>query len=76
MAKRAKRELDPNGTARDEDWQGNNAAFSCPVCGKVFIVSGHLHGSRSCPSCKKSRGHVEGGRQTGGRAWIDWPAGS
>ena len=56
-----------------EDWEGNNAAFICPVCNKVFIVSGIIHkGARRCPSCGKSTGHVEGGRKGGGRAWIEW----
>lgn len=33
------RNLDPNDLAPDEDWLGNNAAFRCPLCHKVFIVS-------------------------------------
>jgi hypothetical protein len=33
------RELNPNAIGRDEDWEGNNAAFRCPLCQKVFIVS-------------------------------------
>jgi len=31
------RELDPN--RKDEELYGNNAAFTCPKCGRVFIVS-------------------------------------
>jgi hypothetical protein len=39
---------------KDEDWLGNNAAFTCPKggCGKVYILSGHCHaalGLRSDP---------------------------
>jgi hypothetical protein len=32
--------LDPNNLGIDEDWEGNNAAFRCSHCSKVFIVSG------------------------------------
>lgn len=39
------RVLDPNALGHDEDWEGNNAAFRCPVCAKVFIVnSTRMHG--------------------------------
>jgi len=46
---------DPNNLGHDEDWEGNNAAFTCPHCGEVFIVSGtRVHnGERSCPECGK-----------------------
>ena len=66
---------DQSEHAAGEDWEGNNAAFACPVCGKVFIVSGasNIHsGIRPCPSCGKSTAHVDGGRKSGGRAWIEW----
>ena len=57
----------------DHDWEGNNAAFTCPKCGKVFVVSGMLHqDGRKCPKCQKSTGHVKGGKQSGGSARIDW----
>lgn len=48
--------LDPNNLGMDEDWEGNNAAFRCPHCTKVFIVSGtRIHGGqRKCPNCGKS----------------------
>ncbi len=72
----ARREIDPTGTdARDEDWAGNNAAFTCPRCGKVFLVSksSSIHGGkRVCPSCKQSTGYVTGGRKSGGKAYIEW----
>jgi Zn finger protein HypA/HybF involved in hydrogenase expression len=68
------RSIDPEAQARDEDWEGNNAAFTCPVCGKVFIVSSHMHdGKRKCPSCGKSTGHVVGGKKSEGTAKIEWP---
>jgi hypothetical protein len=36
------------------DWVGNNAAFRCPDCKRVFIVSWMLHRSgRPCPDCEK-----------------------
>jgi hypothetical protein len=69
------RELDPNHLAQGEDWEGNNAAFTCPACNKVFIVSGSVHrGKRACPSCGRSTGHCElkKGRKTGGSASIEW----
>ena len=72
--------------ARDHDWEGNNAAFKCPMCGFVFLVSGLMHGinlplqkgetpkgERPCPKCERSVARVEGGRKSGGRAWIEWP---
>jgi predicted RNA-binding Zn-ribbon protein involved in translation (DUF1610 family) len=72
--------LDPNNLALTEDWEGNNAAFTCPGCGKVFIVSDtRMHvgpngetGYRECPNCKKSVGRVKGGRKSGGTASIEW----
>jgi Zn finger protein HypA/HybF involved in hydrogenase expression len=72
----AQRNLNPDAMTVDEDWEGNNAAFKCPRCGKIFIVSGHLHpNGRSCPECKQSEGHVKGARQNGGEAYIKWIAG-
>jgi len=65
----------PSNHALNEDWEGNNVAFTCPLCNKVFIVSGApiIHnGVRKCPGCGKSTGHVEGGRKSRGRAWIEW----
>lgn len=63
----------------NEDWEGNNAAFSCPVCGKVFIVSDtRMHqingerGQRKCPKCGESTAYVKGGRKSGGIASIEW----
>jgi predicted RNA-binding Zn-ribbon protein involved in translation (DUF1610 family) len=64
----------------DEDWEGNNAAFRCPACSKVFIVSDtRMHigpngekGYRKCPNCAKSIGRVRGGRKSGGSASIEW----
>jgi Zn finger protein HypA/HybF involved in hydrogenase expression len=68
----AKRQLDPVTLARDEDWEGNNVAFTCPKCGKVFIVSGMLHKQgRACPGCGGAKGFVKGGRQSGGSAHIE-----
>ena len=72
--------LDPLGLEQDEDWEGNNAAFTCPVCQRVFIVSDtrmHLgphkeKGYRKCPACAKSLGRVTGGRKSGVTASIEW----
>ena len=70
----AEKELDAANLGRDEDWLGNNAAFTCPQCGNVFLVSGMLNraGGRACPTCDASRGFVQGGAQSGGHAWIEW----
>jgi hypothetical protein len=70
-----RKQLDPDNLAFDEDWIGNNAAFTCPVCQKVFIVSGLLSNERPCPNCGKSKGFVSlnGGPQSGGQATIEWP---
>jgi Zn finger protein HypA/HybF involved in hydrogenase expression len=63
--------LDPNALGQGEDWQGNNATFTCPCCRKVFIVSAVIHqGSRDCPGCGKSTGNVAGGKDSGGSAYI------
>ncbi len=71
--------LNPNDLQDDEDWEGNNAAFTCPLCQKVFIVSDtRMHmadgqkGVRKCPSCNKAVGKVNGGRKSGGSASIEW----
>jgi hypothetical protein len=69
------RVIDRNAIRDDEDWEGNNAAFTCPNCKKVFIVSGLLHdGRRKCPNpkCGKSVGWVRGGKGSGGSAGIEW----
>ena len=72
--------LMPNDLGQDEDWEGNNAAFKCPLCQKIFIVSDtRMHvspegekGYRKCPSCGKSIGRVTGGRKSEGTASIEW----
>jgi predicted Zn finger-like uncharacterized protein len=67
--------LDPNNLGIDEDWEGNNAAFHCPHCGKVFIVSGSRvsGGERKCPNCGKSTGRCDiKGRKSGGTASLEW----
>ncbi len=67
------RTLDPNNLGHNEDWDGNNAAFACPVCQKVFIVSGYMHeGERACPNCEKSTARIKGGKNSGGSASISW----
>jgi hypothetical protein len=69
------RTIDRNSIRLDEGWEGNNAAFTCPLCKKVFIVSALLHGGRrTCPNpkCGKSFGWVEGGKSSGGNAGIGW----
>jgi predicted RNA-binding Zn-ribbon protein involved in translation (DUF1610 family) len=67
--------LDQNNLGMDEDWAGNNAAFRCPCCGKVFIVSGsRVHsGVRKCPNCGKSTGRCDiKSFKNGGTASLEW----
>ena len=55
-----KRQLDKKASGHFEDFRGNNIAFNCPVCDKVFIVSGLSDKKgRECPNCGKSRGFVD-----------------
>lgn len=62
------RDLDKNRLSIQEDWQGNNIAFACPVCLKVFIVSGLIHKQgRDCPNCGKVRAFVS---QDGNKASV------
>jgi RimJ/RimL family protein N-acetyltransferase len=56
----------------EEDWLGNNIAITCPLCGKVFIVSALVNrGKRECPRCGKSLGVVSGGKDSGGSASVE-----
>jgi hypothetical protein len=71
-----RRKLDPNALGMDEDFHGNVAAFTCPVCGKVFLVSSSLDRlGRACPNpaCGRSFGLVVGGATSGGVATLEWP---
>lgn len=64
----------PVAADADADWFGNNAAFTCPVCSKVFLVSGFIQkNGRRCPGCGKSIGHVTGTAEDGTAiAKIEW----
>jgi hypothetical protein len=54
-----RRELNRDHFGLLEDWRGNNIALACPLCLKVFIVSGMIHRSgRDCPHCGKSKAFV------------------
>ena len=65
-------ELDAEKLGLGEDWVGNSAAFTCPECRKVFLVSGLIHGGgRACPACGRATAHIEGGAKSGGSAWIE-----
>ena len=60
-------------SAKSEDWFGNNAAITCPRCGKVYIVSGFIgRGERKCPACENSTGVVTGSKDKGGEAYVTW----
>lgn len=65
----------PTAADADADWNGNNAAFTCPVCSKVFVVSSFnrvgelgLH----CPGCGKSTAYITGSPAQDCKAWIEW----
>jgi hypothetical protein len=65
----ATRNLTKGGLLRDEDWYGNNAAVTCPVCRQVFIVSGFISkGRRECPRCQKSSAEI-----TEDQVKLEWP---
>ena len=67
------KKIDPINLTQCEDWEGNNIAFKCPHCDKVFIISEIVHkGERECPNCGKSAGKVKGGRKSGGNASLEW----
>jgi NAD-dependent SIR2 family protein deacetylase len=54
------------------DWHGNNAAFTCPVCSKVFVVSSLIDkNGQKCPTCNKTTAFVTGSSKTG-EARIEW----
>ena len=67
------RHLDPKQNSTTDDWVGNNAAFTCDKCGKVYLVSGLLHkNGRACPQCGQTKAFATGGRNSGGTAFISW----
>ena len=53
-----------------DDWQGNNAAFTCRACGRVLLVSGRLHGGRRKCECGKWEAVIKGGRKSKGSAQL------
>jgi hypothetical protein len=62
------RDFDKQRLSIFEDWQGNNIALACPVCFKVFIVSGLIHkNGRVCPNCRKAKAFVS---QDGSKASV------
>ena len=71
-----RRVINPNDQV--EDWFGNNIAITCPVCGKVYVVSGFLKGEgvqkgeRKCPKCGKSMGKVESTAGKPSTATVIW----
>lgn len=56
----------------ENDILGNNAALTCPLCGKVFIVSAFKPEwqDRLCPGCQKSNGHIS--KTIPYKAWIEY----
>jgi hypothetical protein len=67
------RQLDPQNLGLREDWLGNNAAFECPVCGKVYIATGFPPKcERHCPGGGKSCASVTTSASNRGKAEIIW----
>jgi hypothetical protein len=67
------RQLDPKNLAKNEDWDGFVIAVTCPVCEKVYVVSGHSHRQgRPCPGCGKSQAFVRKESGQEGTASIRW----
>jgi len=70
----ARRQLDRNRLAISEDWHGTSAAFTCPICTRVFVVDCSFdRDGRKCPTCGKSVGSITGAPGSGGTAEISWP---
>ena len=69
-----RRYLDRNDFG-NEDWYGNNAAFKCPECEKIFIVTSFLNPKgRPCPHCEKSFAYCTGSpRNKKSEAYIEYP---
>jgi DNA-directed RNA polymerase subunit RPC12/RpoP len=68
-----KKTLSGDSDCIDADFHGNNAAFNCPECGKLFVVSEIMDkNGRECPSCGKSKAFVKGGEKSNGSAWIEY----
>ena len=67
-------DLKSNNLPKDADWYGTDAAFTCPICKKVFIVSSFLKGGkRECPVCKeKSRAFCTAPADNGGVAYLEY----
>jgi hypothetical protein len=55
---------------KKDDWQGNNVAFTCRSCGRVFIVSEQIHSGRRKCECGEWEGVVQGGRKSNGYARL------
>jgi predicted RNA-binding Zn-ribbon protein involved in translation (DUF1610 family) len=67
----------PVAADANADWFGNNTAFTCPVCSKVFIVSSFNRVGvigRHCPGCGKSTAYVTGSAEDDGKEAkkIEW----
>jgi len=68
------KEIDKKNLPLTEDLVGNNAAFTCPVCRQVFIVSTFAHrGKRMCPTCQKSVGYCDKDSENLRIEWEDTP---
>lgn len=67
-----------NDSFKEADYLGNNASFTCPSCGNVFIVSAFFsppsnnrkYGEQEC-NCTQSKAYIQDGKKSGGKAWIE-----
>ena len=67
-----KKQLNSKKQIHGFDWFGNNAAFTCPVCGKIFIASEYISkNGRACPKCGKATAYCTG-KPGKGEAFIEW----
>jgi hypothetical protein len=56
------RTIDRNSIRLDEDWEGNNAAFICPLCKKGFIVSACFMGGAGHAPIRNAASHSVGSK--------------
>jgi len=63
--------FDVAASDQKNDVHGESAAVTCPVCGKVFIVSASVdNGSRVCPKCKMATAHIS--QSAPYQAWVEF----
>jgi len=62
--------LETDKMPKEADYHGNNAAVTCPVCGKIFVVSKLIDkGKRVCPVCGKATASIS---EDGKQVKVEW----